>query len=703
MKISYRILIFVLLVVAFVFASSILTFYSVTGKIVLGLAGAALSLVLVLLLLDKNARAKIEHSGFLALINQNLSLREMSDAVLANIISATRLTVGRLFIVDNGQPRILSSFGLLNETSLTGNKIDLYQRVIEKGEEAEFHFTENFPVVHSGIVALSIRYLLIYPVVYNQKVIAVLEMASVSQPRKGVKEYLANIKDQLAAGLSKAYAMSQLENLVRELKVNNEKAPQQEEGVQAPTGENTPKIDSAVKTEEEKATPKAEAMKAIFTEDESGVIKDGETALSARKTSEELQREIEKRASHSILIADSNSDNRKIIARYLTAKHYNVLQSAGVMESLKEIEEKKPFAVTLSLNAQDQAPWEVLKKIKEGDQTRSLPVIMYNTVDPLNFGYGLQVYEYLFRPLGADEISLFAERLSALSKREVKNIICAGFEEGEIQRLKGELKENSVKITYVKEPTAAFRMILKLQPELVLIDAFMDKGGSISLLDRLKTSFETREIPVVMCLRPEPGKEDLALLDSSIEKVTIRAKGHRIDILKAIRDRILLEEGFTEEDTSSILIEGKTGEDETPEGTAGQGAKRIPSNKVLIVDDDANTLSAICEVVNKAGCESVLAKSGMECISMLQKFKPDLILLDIMMPQMDGFETIKRIKAERNLKDIPVFALTAHEMIEEKEILIRNGFDDFVSKPVNSGSLSFKIEKVLNNITEFEK
>ncbi|MGE5350570.1 MAG: response regulator, partial [Acidobacteriota bacterium] len=628
MKISYRILISALAVVVVIFASSTLTFYSFTGKIVLGLAGLALSLVFVLLFLDKkNGRAKTEYSGFISLVNQNLPLREMSDTVLARIIKTTGFTAGRIYMTARNEPVLLSSYGLLNETSLANGGIDLYERVIEKAEVSEYFFTENFPVIRSGLLELQIRYLLIMPVVYNRKVIAILEMASVSSPSKWAKEYLAGIKDQLASGLSKAYEMHQLENLVRELKVRRE--------------------------EPEKIFPAS-----VPAEKEIALIESaGEKAAEADP------------GEKTILVIDPNSENRKIISGYLSSKNYKIIQSESSEEGFKGLLQYKPFAVTLSVASSDLTSWQVLKKIKETSQA---PVILYNTMEPLNFGFGLQVYDYIFKTPDAELINFYSAKLPGL-----KNIVLAGFEED------ARPIQSEVKLAFAKEQNESFKTIKKLQPQLVFINAFMQKGDSVSLIDRLKTSFETKDIPVVLCLKPQMNKEELALLMAGIEKAAIRSKGHRKDILKAIRDRILLEEGITDEDTSSILIESEPEKDFEKEAP---DTNKLPASKVLIVDDDTDTLSEVGEILKDSGCETVFAKSGLECLTTLQKLKPDLILLDIMMPQMDGFETIKRIKAERNLKDIPVFALTAHEMIDEKEILIRNGFDDFVSKPVNSGS-----------------
>jgi CheY-like chemotaxis protein len=88
----------------------------------------------------------------------------------------------------------------------------------------------------------------------------------------------------------------------------------------------------------------------------------------------------------------------------------------------------------------------------------------------------------------------------------------------------------------------------------------------------------------------------------------------------------------------------------------------------------------------------------LECLNILEENTPDLILLDIMMPEMDGFQTIKKIRENPSWRHIPVFAVTARAMLEDRQIILKNGFDDYITKPVNTGVISFKIEKLFSKI-----
>lgn len=128
-------------------------------------------------------------------------------------------------------------------------------------------------------------------------------------------------------------------------------------------------------------------------------------------------------------------------------------------------------------------------------------------------------------------------------------------------------------------------------------------------------------------------------------------------------------------------------------------------NLILVVDDDADSLFTLTEILNTYGFKTSTAISGVECLKILENTSPNLILLDIMMPEMDGFQTIKNIRALEKFKLLKIFAVTAKAMENAKDVIQNSGFDDCVFKPVNPNELIEKILKHLhiNIINEYEK
>jgi signal transduction histidine kinase/DNA-binding response OmpR family regulator/HAMP domain-containing protein len=176
--------------------------------------------------LKKNQRAKNEYSEFITLINKNASLTEIANAALKKILDTCGFLVGALYSVDSDEVSLICSYGL-DRTNPKRERNDFYKKIVEMKKPIEISSEDTLPIVQTGILDLKIKYLLLLPVIYNNKVIAILELASLNPPTADVKDYLEKIKEQLAIGLTNAKAVVQLENFVNELKLLNDEYQKQ--------------------------------------------------------------------------------------------------------------------------------------------------------------------------------------------------------------------------------------------------------------------------------------------------------------------------------------------------------------------------------------------------------------------------------------------------------------------------------------------
>jgi len=144
--------------------------------------------------------------------------------------------------------------------------------------------------------------------------------------------------------------------------------------------------------------------------------------------------------------------------------------------------------------------------------------------------------------------------------------------------------------------------------------------------------------------------------------------------------------------------------------------EREKTPTVLVVDDNQQNLELLQAYLEDVDCQAVPARDGLEALEIIAKDPPDLILLDVMMPKMSGFEVCKRIKNDPKTSDIPVIMVTALNEFGDIERAIDSGTDDFLSKPVNKlelltriktmlklKHLSDKLERTLAYLSEIEK
>ena len=115
--------------------------------------------------------------------------------------------------------------------------------------------------------------------------------------------------------------------------------------------------------------------------------------------------------------------------------------------------------------------------------------------------------------------------------------------------------------------------------------------------------------------------------------------------------------------------------------------QRIDTWKVLVVDDEPDNRAVVVDVLEFYGMTVKAAKDGAEGLEMLQNFVPTLILLDLSMPKMDGWEMLSCVKSEQRLSTVPIVALTAHAMSEDKKRALAAGFDGYLRKPINVATL----------------
>jgi len=181
--------------------------------------------------LERKEKAQTEYSDFITMINQNPSLKDISDSSLKKIIRITQFNIGAIYSVVDEHIAQVGSYGVDEKHFALKEKSELFKPLIEKLETVEIIFKEDPPIISSGLMQINLKYLLLLPIIYNKKTIGILELGSVNQPTQEAKEYLELIKEQLAIGLTNAIAFVQMENLVSELKRLNEDYQKQNEQI----------------------------------------------------------------------------------------------------------------------------------------------------------------------------------------------------------------------------------------------------------------------------------------------------------------------------------------------------------------------------------------------------------------------------------------------------------------------------------------
>ncbi len=402
---------------------------------------------------------------------------------------------------------------------------------------------------------------------------------------------------------------------------------------------------------------------------------------------------LQKNKKNPVLVIDDDPEVRYTIGQYLISRGYDVIYAEDGEKGIEQALVAQPFAITLDIMLPKKDGWNTLKELKDNPLTKDIPVILVSIISDKNLGFGLGAFDYFVKPISAQKLYSAFIKLENLAQKKVKDIVIVGNDESEIERFKREFINESLNIQFIQGGENAFVDILKLQPDLIILNLLMSSSDGITLSNKLKSDRETRNIPIILLTEKEFSEMESNELNTIVENITVSENNHPLDVLKIVRDRLKLQEDYS---SNSNEKNEKVGREVV--NTSNNDNEKEYYGEVLIVDDEPEVLFTINELVQACNCKTLTARNGIECLKILENTTPDLILLDIMMPEMDGFQTIKKIKENQRFKDIPVFAVSAKAMSDDKKIILKHGFEDFIPKPVDSVIISYKLKKIFNKI-----
>ena len=396
---------------------------------------------------------------------------------------------------------------------------------------------------------------------------------------------------------------------------------------------------------------------------------------------------------NSILIINSNPEMTNLMKDYLVSHDYEVFTASESATGLRFAVDKKPDTIAIDALLTDMEAWHLLKELRNEDTVNGKNIIYTSIVEeqPLELGFG--VYEFILKPLSIEKLEDKVKRVCKLTGKEIKMIGFIDDNKLECENLSYGVK-NSYKLTFIENDDSYPEVIEKTLPDLIIINFMMKRIDGNTLFYKLKQNKLTRNIPLIIYTGEELTVADKSGLNSIIREVSLKAKNHALDTLKLLKEKLNINDDENIKD-SLIIEEGESefsGHIEDHKVVARSGSSEP---QILIVDDDKDTLYTVGEIVRNLGCKTIFARNGLECLMALKNVMPDIILLDIMMPQMDGFQTINRIRSNKLYSDLPIFALTAHAMLDNKEVIEKHGFNGIITKPINTASLAFKIQKTL--------
>ena len=339
--------------------------------------------------------------------------------------------------------------------------------------------------------------------------------------------------------------------------------------------------------------------------------------------------------------------------------------------------EYKPDAIILDMKLPVMDGWTVLDHLKHHPETRHIPVHIVSAGDGRQNALKAGAVAFVEKPISKEVLEETFGEIRSFIDRELKRVLVIEDDEAQrnavIELIGG---GDDVEVSAAGSGEEALEALELQRYDCMVLDLKLPEMGGFALLEKLKEDPRYSSIPVIVYTGKELTRREETKLKKFAESIVVK---------DASSPERLLDE------TSLFLhrVEGKLPQEKRRMLEQLHSAEEVFNHKkILIVDDDVRNVFALTSVLESHGMEVMYAENGEDGIDLLQRHPEiDLVLMDIMMPGMDGYETMRAIRSEEGFKQLPIISLTAKAMKGDREKSIASGASDYITKPVDTDQL----------------
>jgi HAMP domain-containing protein/CheY-like chemotaxis protein/signal transduction histidine kinase len=338
--------------------------------------------------------------------------------------------------------------------------------------------------------------------------------------------------------------------------------------------------------------------------------------------------------------------------------------------------EFKPAAISLDVFLPDMLGWTVLNNLKLDPETRHIPVQIISCEEERQHGLAHGAFAYLTKPTTTERIESSLLRLKEFAQPHTKRLLIVEDNDTERRSITDLLGHNDIEITGVGTGAEAFTALLDRPFDCVVLDLRLPDMTGFELLGKIQAEAGLRNLPVIVFTGKDLSKEEETRLRQAAKTIVLKD----VNSLERLLDEtaLFLHRVVTDlpQDKQEMLKR------------LHNSNEALRKRKVLVVDDDARNIYALATVLEGEDMEILSATNGRQAIEMI-KGTPDIavVLMDIMMPEMDGYETMRQIRKDERFGALPILALTAKAMKGDREKCLQAGASDYIAKPVNTDQL----------------
>ncbi|MDE2184372.1 MAG: HAMP domain-containing protein [Alphaproteobacteria bacterium] len=377
-----------------------------------------------------------------------------------------------------------------------------------------------------------------------------------------------------------------------------------------------------------------------------------------------------------LLIVEDDPHYARVLLDLAHDQGFKVLVAMRGDEALELAQEFRPTAVSLDIFLPDMLGWTVLSQLKKNPQTRHIPVQIVTLDEDRQHGLSRGAFSFVSKPTTADGVRSALARIREYAKPRRKRLLVIEDNPAEQLSIAALLGDNDIEIVSASLGEEALDLLSQDVFDCIVLDLRLPDMSGFDILERLRMTPALSEIPVIVFTGRELSAEEDAQIHTIARSIVVKgveSPERLLDETSLFLHRVITD---LPEEKQRMLERLNLSDD----GLIGK--------VVVLVDDDARNIFAMSSILERRGMRVLTATTGSEAVALIESTpEVSIVLMDIMMPEMDGYQTTSVIRSNPKLRRLPIIALTAKAMVGDREKCLAAGASDYLAKPVNTEQL----------------
>jgi HAMP domain-containing protein/CheY-like chemotaxis protein/signal transduction histidine kinase len=388
----------------------------------------------------------------------------------------------------------------------------------------------------------------------------------------------------------------------------------------------------------------------------------------------------------SVLIVQDNEEFASVLLDQAHSRGMKGVVTYTGESALSLARDYQPIAILLDLDLSDADGFVVLDRLKRDPATRHIPVHVMSSMGEREKSLRQGAISYLPKPVKADHLDEEFDRIQRFLNQGKRSLLIVEDDPVQRQDMIELIGESDLDLVAVDSGAAALAALGSRRFDCMVLDLSLPDMDGFSLLDTISKDTSLSSLPVVIYTAAELSRKEVTKLKRFAKTIVLKDARSR--------ERLLDETALFLHRSPANLPEQQRRMIEEAQGAAGDLAGRT----VLVVDDDLRNIFALTTVLERYQMKVRFAENGRDGIAMLEEDPGiEIVLMDIMMPEMDGYDTMRAIREIPKFKTLPIITLTAKAMKGDRDKCIAAGASDYITKPVDVAQLLTLIRVWLGN------